>query len=78
MSDISNPLHGRLLVSAEGVLSQAGYLLFASSTHNLPDRELDLLKGYSAGRVDVLIVAHIDESNKGLSRAFKASQYRLS
>ncbi|WP_158685900.1 LacI family DNA-binding transcriptional regulator [Achromobacter spanius] len=73
VSDISNPLHGRFLASAEGVLSQAGYLLFVSSTHNLLDRELDLLKGYSAGRVDGLIVAHSDEGNKSLSRALKAS-----
>lgn len=73
VSDISNPLHGRFLASAESVLSQAGYLLFVSSTHNLPSRELDLLKGYSAGRVDGLIVAHSDESNKSVARALKAS-----
>lgn len=72
VSDISNPLHGRFLASAESVLSQAGYLLFVSSTHNFLTREIDLLKGYGAGRVDGLIVAHSDEENKSLRRSLKS------
>ncbi len=74
VSDISNPLHGVFLAAAEEVLDEAGYLLFVSSTHSQPEREVALLNAYGSGRVDGLIVAHADESNKKVAQVLKATK----
>ncbi|MBV6305634.1 LacI family DNA-binding transcriptional regulator [Candidimonas humi] len=71
VSDISNPLHGTFLASAEEVLSAAGYLLFVSSTNNDRDRELELINAYGSGRVDGMIVAHSDENNRRVIKALQ-------
>lgn len=74
VSDISNPLHGVFLAGAEEILDEAGYLLFVSSTHSQPQRELALLNAYGSGRVDGLIVAHADEGNKKVAQTLKATK----
>ncbi|MGO4326230.1 LacI family DNA-binding transcriptional regulator [Cupriavidus sp. 2TAF22] len=74
VSDISNPLHGVFLAAAEEVLDEAGYLLFVSSTHSQPQREVALLNAYGSGRVDGLIVAHADEADKKVAQVLEASK----
>jgi LacI family transcriptional regulator len=74
VSDISNPLHGVFLAAAEETLHEEGYLLFVSSTHNRPQRELELLEAFRSGRVDGLIVAQADERDSKVLQAIKDTE----
>lgn len=72
VSDISNPLHGVFLAAAEEALRPAGYMLLVASTYSRVDQELALLALFR-GRVDGLLIAQIDETNKQTQEALRAA-----
>lgn len=61
VSDISNPLFGKIAKAAERVMKDKGYFFIFSSTDQDIEQERRLLKLFDAGRVDAMMLTLSDE-----------------
>lgn len=66
VSDLSNPLYARIIISIEASLQAAGYALLIASTHNDGKREKNLIDLFRRRRVDGLILAPCEAENPKL------------
>ncbi|EHP39678.1 LacI family transcriptional regulator [Cupriavidus basilensis OR16] len=66
VSDLSNPLYARIIISIEASLQAAGYALLIASTHNDGKREKSLIDLFRRRRVDGLILAPCETENPKL------------
>lgn len=69
VTDISNPLFGRISRAAETVLSERGYALVLANTDDRAARELELLQHFFRLRTDGVLLSLSDETNPDLLRA---------
>jgi len=67
VSDIANPLYGRLFRTLEDRLAHSGYLMLVSSTANELDRERRTLSLFAERAMDAVIIAPGHERNAGLN-----------
>lgn len=64
VNDISNPLFSGIAKAAEDVLRLQGYFLLISNTNNNPEIECEIVETLRQRRIDGMIIAVSDESNK--------------
>ncbi|MEX2525255.1 MAG: LacI family DNA-binding transcriptional regulator [Gammaproteobacteria bacterium] len=64
VNDISNPLFSGIAKAAEDMLRTQGYFLLISNTNNDPKIECEIVETLRQRRIDGMIIAVSDESNK--------------
>lgn len=75
VNDISNPLFSGIAKAAEDILRLQGYFLLISNTNNNSEIECEIIETLRQRRIDGLIIAVSDESNKKTQQALSSVNF---
>ena len=69
LTDVTNPLYGKLFHALEERLRKAGYVVLLANSLNSPEREIDILATFKARGMDGVVIAPGNERHKDVMKA---------